>query len=307
MLSFEQFILEQETQGQLKRIALAVSVDMPDNKYIYDSKYNVSKMFEILTKDKKVEPSKMPVFNYSNWKVEKMIKDGWDPKLIFNSVKAKERVSSKAKWHKIHEGSKYTPNVVFNKGDIKNLAFPIVAKPDNRYGGQGIVVFKKPDELVDATLEEFAVFSEKINIKEELRIFCWKGRPIMHVFRVPANDQTKDLSKDPKDKLKFNYELANQQVNGSLMDVVQEFSKAHSDLDFYSIDVVIDDKGHPYVIEMSSEPGPIFGVMGHVYKELYIEYFGEPVSPETDRLIDTYIEEDIDQTINSDKSRFKRR
>ena len=307
MLSFEQFILEQETQGQLKRIALAVSVDMPDNKYIYDSKYNVSKMFEILTKDKKAEPSKMPVFNYSNWKVEKMIKDGWDPKLIFNSVKAKERVSSKAKWHKIHEGSKYTPNVVFNKGDIKNLAFPIVAKPDNRYAGQGIVVFKKPDELVDATLEEFAVFSEKINIKEELRIFCWKGRPIMHVFRVPANDQTKDLSKDPKDKLKFNYELANQQVNGDLMDVVQEFSKVHSDLDFYSIDVVIDDKGHPYVIEMSSEPGPIFGVMGHVYKELYTEYFGEPVSPETDRLIDTYIEEDIDQTINSDKSRFKRR
>lgn len=307
MLSFEQFILEQETQGQLKRIALAVSVDMPDNKYIYDSKYNVSKMFEILTKDKKAEPSKMPVLNYSNSKVEKMIKDGWDPNLIFNSVKAKERVSSKAKWHKIHEASKYTPNIVFNKGDIKNLAFPIVAKPDNRYAGQGIVVFKKPDELVDVTLEEFSVFSEKIDIKEELRIFCWKGRPITHVYRVPANDQTKDLSKDPKDKLKFNYELGTKPVSSDLIDVVQEFSEAHKDLDFYSIDIAIDSKDNPYVIEMSSEPGPIFGVMGHVYKEMYTEYFGEMLSPETTKLIDQYIQQDIDQTINSDKSRFKRR
>lgn len=307
MLSFDQFILEQEIQGQLQQVGLAVSVDMPDNKYIYDSKYNVSKMFKLFTKEKKAEPTKMPVFNYANWKVEKMINDGWNSKCFFNSVQAKERVSSKAKWHKLHEKSAYTPTVAFNKGDIKNLSFPIVAKPDNRYGGQGIVVFKKPDDLVDAKLQEFAVFSEKIDIKEELRIFCWKGRPLMHVYRVPANDQTKDLSKDPKDKLKFNYELANQKITGDLAELVQEFSQAHKDLHFYSIDVAIDTKGHPYVIEMSSEPGPIFGVMGHVYKEIYNEFYGEPVSPETDRLIDTYIEEDINQTINSDKARFKRR
>ena len=51
MLSFEEFILEQETQGQLKRLALAVSIDMPDNEYIYDSKYSTSKMFNLITKD----------------------------------------------------------------------------------------------------------------------------------------------------------------------------------------------------------------------------------------------------------------
>jgi hypothetical protein len=304
---YSEFLLEKETQGQLQMIALAVSVNMPDNEYIYNSKYNVSKIFKLLTKDKNAEPTNMPVFNYSNWKVKKMVKDGWDPNLIYNNVESKQKVSSKAHWHKIHEDSDYTPNVVFSKDDIKNLSFPVIAKPDNRYGGQGIVVFKKPDDLTDAKLEDFSVFSEMIDIKEEIRIFCWKGRPLMHVYRVPANNETKDLSKDPDDRLKFNYELSQHKLNDDLMEVVQEFSQKHEDLHFYSIDIAVDKKGHPYVIEMSSEPGPIFGVMGHVYKEMYIEHFGESLSYETNKLIDTYIEEDINQTIKSDKDRFKLR
>ena len=104
MKSFQQFILEQEIQGQLKRLALAVSVDMPDNIYIHDSKYSVGKMFNIITKDdKNVQPSNVPVFNYSNWKVEKMIEDGYNPDLIYNSIEAKQKVSSKKEWHKLHE------------------------------------------------------------------------------------------------------------------------------------------------------------------------------------------------------------
>lgn len=305
MLSFEQFILEQESQGQLQRLALAVSVDMPDNQYIFDNKYSVSKMFKLYTKDDRVEPSEMPVFNYSNWKVEKIIKDGYDKNLIYNTIEAKERVSSKKDWHKIHENSSYTPNVVFSKGDIKNLSFPIVAKPDNRYAGQGIVVFKKPEDMESAKLEQFSVFSEMIEIDEEIRIFCWKGRPLMHVYRVPANEETKTLSKKPDDKLKFNYELAQDRINNDLIDLVGEFSKAHNDLHFYSIDVAIDTNGKSYVIEMSSEPGPIFGVMGHVYREMYVEHFDEALSAEANEMIDTYIKADIDQTINSDRDRFK--
>jgi len=306
MKSFQEFILEQETQGQLQRLALAVSIDMPDNEYIYDSKYNVSKMFNLITKDdKNIQPSDTPVFNYSNWKVEKMIEDGYNPDLIYNSIEAKQRVSSKKEWHKLHEKSSYTPNIAFTKGDIKNLAFPVIAKPDNRYAGQGIVVFKKPDELVDAKLEQFSIFSEKIDIKEELRIFCWKGRPLMHVYRVPANEETKNLSKKADDKLKFNYELATDKIKGELADVVQEFSEVHRDLCFYSIDVVIDQEGKPYVIEMSSEPGPIFGIMGHVYREMYQDHYKEALSGEANKMIDKYIESDINQTINSDRERFK--
>ena len=303
MLSFQQFILENLVSEQLKKVALAVSVDMPDNRYIYESDYNVSEMFELLAKDKKVRQFDIPVFNYSNWKVDTMVKDGCNTELIYNKVEAKERVSSKADWHKLHQSSKFTPKVAYDESGLKDLKYPVVAKPDNRYAGQGIVVFKSEDDLTDANLEEFSVFSEKIDIKNELRVFCWRGKPLMQVNRIPANEETKALTKKSDDKLKFNYQLQSEGVSEGLEDLIKEFSEAHKDLDFYSIDVAMTEEG-PFVIEMSSEPGPVFGIMGHVYKEVYEDFYGEPLSAETNAKIDEYIKKDIDQTIKSDKDRF---
>jgi len=304
---FEEFLLEKEDDNQLKKICIAVSLEMSDNKYIYDSKYNTSKIFQLLDKNKKAEPSEIPVLNYANWKIEKMIKDGWDSKYIYNKIEAKERVSSKVKWYKIHEESSHIPKTVFDKKDLDQLSFPIIAKPDNRYSGQGITVLNNSSDLKEIDLDQFSVFSEKINIKEELRIFCWKGKPLMTTYRVPANKETKNLSKKLDDKLIFNYELLGEPIPENLIDVVKEFSKVHNDLDFYSVDIAVDENEHPFVIEMSSEPGPIFGVMGRVYKEMYSHYYNEELPRDINKLINSYIEEDINTTISSDKSRFKKR
>lgn len=304
---FNDFLNEAKSDNLLKKACIAVSLEMPDNKYIYDSKYNISKMFQLLDKNEKAEPSEIPVLNYANWKIEKMIKDGWDSKYIYNKIDAKERVSSKVKWYKIHEESSHTPKTVFDKKDLNQLSFPIIAKPDNRYSGQGITVLNSDSDLKEIDLDQFSVFSEKINIKDELRIYCWNGKPLMTVHRVPGNEETKNLSKKPDDKLLFNYELSKEPIPENLTSVVEEFSKKHEDLDFYSVDIAVDENDHPFVIEMSSEPGPVFGVMGHVYKEMYKDYYGEEVSDKTREIIDAYIEEDINTTIASDESRFKRR
>jgi hypothetical protein len=40
---------------------------------------------------------------------------------------------------------------------------------------------------------------------------------------------------------------------------------------------------------------------------MYKDYYGEDVSDKTNKIIDAYIEEDINTTIASDESRFKRR
>lgn len=305
MLTFQQFILEKSVSEQLQRVGLAVSVDMPDNLYIHDKSYNIHKIFQLFTKEEKAEPQEIPVFNYANWKIEKMIADGWNPELVYNKIEAKERVSSKADWHKIHEGSQYVPKVAYDKEGIADLKFPIIAKPDNRYSGQGIVVVKDASELEKLDLKEFAVFSEKIDIDQELRIFCWRGTPIRQLYRNPANDETKNLSKDPDDKLKFNFELEQGELRYDIADLVKEFSEAHKDLDYYSIDIAITKDGKQYVIEMSSEPGPIFGVMGEVYKNIYEDFYNEPLSPEAQAKIDEYIKQDMDQTHKSDPERFK--
>lgn len=304
MKSFEQFILENKVQDQLGRVGLAVSVDMPDNVYIYDSAYNTGKLFKLFAKEKKAEPDEIPVFNYANWKIEKMISDGWNPNLIYNKIEAKERVSSKVKWYKLHEGSTFIPKVAYDVDGLKNLKFPIVAKPDNRYAGQGIVVFKNQSDMNSVNLKEFAVFSEKIDIKEEFRLFCWRGKPLMLLKRIPADEKTRTLDKKANDKLKFNYEKQNSGDHRHFNDLITEFATAHNDLDFYTMDVVIDKNDKPFIIEMSSEPGPIYGVLSQVYKYIYEDFYGELLLPETKKIIDNYIKEDIETLIKSEKNRF---
>lgn len=304
MKSFQQFILEANAQDQLGRVGLAVSIDMPDNLYIHDKAYNTSKIFKLFTKEEKADVEDIPVFNYANWKIEKMISDGWNPELVYNKIEAKERVSSKVEWHKLHEGSSFIPKVAYDAKGLKDLEFPIVAKPDNRYAGQGIVVFKTQEDVDNANLSNFEVFSEKIDIKEEFRLFCWRGEPLMLLKRIPADEKTKTLDKTADDKLKFNYEKQPDGAHEPFNDVIAEFSKVHDDLDFYTMDVVLDKDDKPFIIEMSSEPGPIFSVLSHVYGYIYEDFYGEPLLPETKKIIDTYIKEDIEQLIKSEKGRF---
>lgn len=306
---YSQFITEKESANQFQQLALTVAIDMPDNQYIYDPAFNTSKMWKLVTKeDKQVGGLKIPVLNYSNWQTKRILKTGYDPKLVYNSSEAKKKVSSKKDWHMIHEGSLYVPKSVYDYKEVHNLSFPVVAKPENRYGGQGIVVFTSPGQMqskeVEMKMEQFAVFSEKIDIAEEFRVFCWKGEPVTTMYRVPANEETEDLSKDPKDKLKFNYELATKAPEDSFK-IIKEFADKHTDLDFYSVDFARTPDGDLYVIEMSSEPGPIFGVLGEIYKRMHVHHYDQELSQANAEQIDRWIKEDIDATIASDPKRFK--
>lgn len=305
MKSFEQFILETEVKNQLKKVALAVSIDMEDNIYVNKHDYNAAKLFVLYTKEDAVEPNDLPVFNYSNWKIEKIVKDGYNADLVYNTIEAKEKVSSKVDWHKLHKDSDYVTTVAYDVESAKDLKFPIIAKPENRYAGQGIQVFDSIEALEKADTSDFAIFSEMIDIDRELRVFCWKGELLQICNRIPANEHTKDISKkDKEDRIKFNWELDTTGVSDELTPIIEDCAKIHSDLQFYSVDFAITTDGKPYVIEMSTEPGPIYGIMCHVYKKVYEDFYGEALSPEALKQIDTYIKEDIQATIDSDKKRF---
>lgn len=52
----------------------------------------------------------------------------------------------------------------------------------------------------------------------------------------------------------------------SWIDCMETMAEKHGDLDIYSIDLAIDTDGKPWVIEMSSEFAPIYGVMAILYK-----------------------------------------
>jgi len=97
---------------------------------------------------------------------------------VYNKLEARKKVSSKAEFYKLHADSGYIMPTVLDKNGIKDLKFPIVAKPDNEHSGLGIQVFKSKEELDDADLSKFSSFSEKIDIKEEHRFFVWRGEMI---------------------------------------------------------------------------------------------------------------------------------
>jgi hypothetical protein len=303
---FEEFFNEAKlTSTPLKKLAIAVGVDFIDNRYIYDKNWDVYKVFELYTKTDKSKAQNIPVLNYGREKTENLIKAGYDENLIYNKFDAKERVSSKSNWYKLHENSKYIVKTVYSDKNLKDLSFPIIAKPDNKFSGQGITIFKNESEIKGKDLSEFAIFSEMIDIRDEIRIFCWMGKPIMHTYRIPANKETKNLSKDPDEKLKFRYELSTEKLDNSFNELIKEFSDEHADLHFYSIDIAVDTDGNKYVIEMSSEPGPVFGVMELVYREMYLTHFKKPLSPEASKMLDNHREYDINQTIDAEPDRFK--
>ena len=151
---YAQFISEKETKGQLQQLALVVSIDMPDNKYIYDSAYNTSRIWQVITKENLNDiNSDFPVLNYSNYNTRQLIKNGYDPKKVYNKKEAKDRVASKIDWAMLHKDSQYIPKTVYNSNQIETLKFPIVAKPDNKYAGKGIQVFNTIEETKDVDLK----------------------------------------------------------------------------------------------------------------------------------------------------------
>mgnify|MGYP001451435748 FL=1 len=67
---------------------------------------------------------------------------------------------------------------------------------------------------------------------------------------------------------------------------------------------MIDTDGKPWVVEMSSEFAPLYGVMALLYKKVYQDYYGKKLHSTDIEQIDMYQKKDIKSTVNFDKKRF---
>lgn len=306
---FKTFISEKENSGEgLHKVICAVSSELTDFKYVTGDAHTVysSQFMTLFTKG--VDPYKadLPVINYCNIHTKRLIKAGTPDSLIYNKEAAKMRIASKVKWHNLHDGSIHIPKTVTDASKIEELKFPIIAKPENRFSGQGIMKFDTLEDAQKEDLSDFTIFCEMIDIAEEHRIPTWRGEPVMWFKRIPANEETKNMEKEKDDKLRFNYLLKNvADMPKSWIDCMKTMAEKHGDLDIYSIDLAIDTDGKPWVIEMSSEFAPIYGVMAILYKKVYEDFYKKPLSKEDAAQVDMYHKKDIDATVNSDKERFQ--
>jgi hypothetical protein len=284
---------------------MCVSTELTDFKYVtHDSTY-ANQYMELFTKGNKPKVADLPVINFCNIHTERLLDAGTSKELIYNPKEEKMKIASKVKWHATHKDSNNVPKTVSDAKDLDQLEFPIIAKPDNRYSGQGIIKIDTFKEAKDMDLSDFEVFSEKIDIDEEHRIMMWRGEPVMWVQRVHGNKETKEMTKKKEDKLLFKYVLKDlKKMPEDWNPVFEEMAEAHKDLDIYSIDLMVDTDGKPWVVEMSSEFAPLYGVMAQFYKKVYQDYYDKKLHSSDEAQIDMFQKKDIDSTIEFDKKRF---
>jgi hypothetical protein len=67
---------------------------------------------------------------------------------------------------------------------------------------------------------------------------------------------------------------------------------------------MVDTDGKPWVVEMSSEFMPIYGVMSYYYKKVFEDFYGKKLNKEEESQIDMLQQKDVESTINFDKKRF---
>ena len=302
---FQSFLNERD--GGLHKVIITVSSDLSDFKYITgDAHTAYTRQFaELFTKGNEPKKCSLPIINFCNIHTQRLLDAGTPKELIYNPEEVKNKIASKVKWHKIHKDSDHVPKTVLDPKDLDQLKFPIIAKPENRFSGQGIIKIDSIEEAKDMDLSDFEVFSEKIDIAEEHRIMMWRGEPQMWVQRVHGNEETKNMTKKKEDKLYFKYVLKKvENLPDEWSPVFKEMADAHSDLDIYSIDLMVDTDGKPWVVEMSSEFAPLYGVMAFMYKKVYQDYYGKKLHPNDEAQIDMYQKKDIEGTIRTDKKRF---
>ena len=294
-----------ERNSGLHKVIMCVSTELTDFKYVTDKSCYTNKYMKLFTKGDQPMEADMPVINFCNIHTQSLLDAGTPKELIYNPKEEKMKIASKVEWHAIHDKSKHVPKTVLDAKELNQLKFPIIAKPENRYSGQGIMKFDTIEDAKEANLTDFQTFSEKIDIAEEHRIMMWRGEPLMWVHRQPADDATKNMDKAKDDKLKFNYVLKNiEEIPEEWDSVFEEFSAKHKNLDIYSVDLMVDTDGKPWVVEMSSEFAPLYGVMAFYYKCVYQDYYNKKLHSSDEAQIDMYQKKDIDSTIEFDEICF---
>lgn len=298
ILLYEQFLNEAYRRAEFQKVMITRRAELKDS-FITGPAYSTKEYWVILTREfEEMEvPKELPILNYDRKTLEKLIEQGLvKERQIYNKLDARKKVSSKAEFYKLHAESGYIVPSVLDPKKIKDLNFPIVAKPDNAHSGLGIKVFKNEEDLKDTDLTEFSSFSEKITIKEEHRFFMWRGQMIQWTQRKPMDDATADIAKkDPNKETNFSYILRNEKISDNISKVLTYFSEAHSDLDFYAIDLAETEDGKIYVFEMNSEPGALFGVMTLVYQKIYEDWYKKPLSKDTISLLKEFRQKDIEE------------
>jgi len=304
--TFEQFIFESDLKEQNDFNKIYIALDDDDLKgddFSY-KKFCSSSFFVPLTKSTTEVNVDMPILNYSNDTINHFI-DKIKRDNIYNLPKYSEEVSKKERFHQIVGQHENIPLSVFTRDHaLKYLNFPVIAKPSDNHSGLGIQVFKKAEELQDSG-EDFAVYSEFVDKKEEHRFMIFSGQLMAWMQRKPINKKAQTGEGDKDSEMDFAYEYkTTDQLPSEYVTVVKKFVELFPDLPYMTLDVMKGKDDKVYVIEINSKAGMPFDITVKLYKNIFEDFYGRKIDPESEKNLEMISTELKQKTLEKEKGKF---
>ena len=285
--TFNDFLNEAKGPQDLNKIYLAHNPDLGHRFWSYKD-FAADKFFIRLTPDnyKEIEINKdFPILTYNSKVVQTLLDDGLiKDENVYNKPEYIVKSGSKAEFHKLVDGDENIPKTCLKTEDaIKEVGFPMIAKPTEGHSGLGITVIKNQKEFDAADHDKLDVYSQYIDKKSEHRFFTFKGKPFFWQEREPTNDKAKTGDGEGKEKMMFNYIKKDvSKTPEKFNKLIERFGDIFSDLPFICFDIMEDQGGKLYIIESNSMPGVPFDATVDIYKVLFEDFYGRPVDTETD-------------------------
>ena len=247
-----------------------------------------------------------PIINYHSDIIKELLKLGKiKEENIINHPNYIKLSGSKTEFHKLVEGDENVPQTFFYKEDaLKNLDFPIIAKPKSGHSGIGITVVKSKDEF-DKLDDSYDLFSEYIDKKEEHRFFTYKGEIFFWMERTPMNDKAKNGNGKSDEAMEFGYTRMNpKNIPNNVKKVIEKFCNKFKKLPYVCFDVMIDKNDKVFIIESNLQPGVPFDSTVKLYEMIYRDFFNEDLSSESKLKLNSYSDVLIAKTIEKNPKRF---
>jgi hypothetical protein len=307
---YEEFLNEAKEPKDLYKAYLAIDPGSGHRWWSYKG-FAADNFFIQVTldnyKDIDINPD-YPVLTYNSKVVQTLL----DDKLIkldnvYNRPEFIKQSGSKSEFHKMVDGDENIPKTCDNTKDaIKEIGFPMIAKPAEGHSGIGIVVMKDQKEWDAADHDKLDVYSQYIDKKSEHRLITFKGTPFFWMQREPMNDKAKSGKGKGDAAMEFKY--IKKDVNDipeKFNKLVDKFGKIFSDLPYICFDVMEDQDGKLYIIETNSQPGVPYNSTVEIYKQIFTDFYGRDVDSKTNvRLneLSSYLDQ---KTLETDPDRFE--
>lgn len=268
--------------GTNDKVARQLNIDCLDDLFIH---YTINGDF-----DKRIIiPQNIPVLYYGgHQEAAKAFLEKFNIQQtnMYNQPDEMKKSGDKVVFHKLYKDCDWVPKTVFTKEEALNgdVGFPVVAKIKDGHSGIGIEKFDTKEDL-EKSDKTFDLYTQFIDFKSEFRCMMLNDRCFMVNERIPFEKTNKTIrTKKADEQVDFMYVYTDdKKIPEDFKAEVQRIADGVQKeivLGFWSLDLVMDNDGKLWALEINSATGLGAAKLVEAYIQIYEDYF-ECKLPET--------------------------